>query len=158
MMPIRLLAFALALAAGGAVAGAQYVEPHYLLNVRVSDDVPSLRLVRKGENLWAMVEGKPYLVPPLTAGTPPPAASPIQKLPHPSVQVWLLRQDGSAVKQMRVGEPMGSMSPGGGTAYRLVPWGMDFIFAPTPDSELAAVVVRVDGKLNVVPVEAAHSK
>ena len=55
----------------------------------------------------------------------------------------------------RTTQPDGTVIPGTVTETH---WYKSFVFAATPESELAAVVARVDGRLSVWPLSGAQEK
>ena len=107
--------------------------PNVLLQTAFGDDL-SLVVNQSFLNISVSLYGKP---------------SQPKLLTERRVEVWLLRQDGSSVKQLSRSVSDGISRPG--LAPR--PDFATFVFELTPSTELDGVVIRVDGKLFVRDIQ-----
>jgi hypothetical protein len=120
----------------------QRISVRFLLRVgRVSEDVGGLRVFERDtygvpESFHVDVDGVP---------------TPTNRLPLSgmTIQVWLLRADGTSLTQRDKPSRMSAANPWEHSDT------IEFAFVPTPPEELAGVVVSVNGTLYVREIKAS---
>ena len=120
----------------------QQTSENLLMSGPVSEDITSIMVFAQAAGTSVRVNGRPT---PVGEKNPNP-------LTRRHLQVWLLRADGTALKQS---SPPDGISLGGGPAQ---PDQMNFFFVATPRGELAGVVIGLDGQMFFREIHALDSR